>query len=253
MELRDRIIIHHIEQTESTNDWLRQSVEMTDDCLFQVAAAEWQSAGRGQKDNSWESEKGANLLFSIRAVPDFIPASSQFCLSQAIALAVTDALAPLLGDDSKYLSVKWPNDIYWKDFKLGGILIENSLQGSSLADCIIGVGLNVNQKSFLSDAPNPVSIASITGHDTDRTALLESILTNMAGYYRSLQSDGLTSLHTQYMSRLFRRTGLHTFADRDGEFQASIHDVRPDGILILEDSFHRLRSYEFKQVRFILN
>lgn len=252
MELRERITIEHLEQAASTNDWLRMSGEMPADCLFHVAATEWQSAGRGQKGNSWESEKGANLLFSIRCIPDFVEACAQFCLSQAIALAVTDAVAPFLGDEARHLSVKWPNDIYWKELKLGGILIENRLQGSHLADCIIGVGLNINQNTFLSDAPNPVSIANITGNDSDRNAILGSIIARLTGYYIQLQSQGSNALHEPYMSRLFRRNGYHTYSDNNGEFEARIHDVLPSGILLLEDDTHNLRPYEFKQVRFIL-
>lgn len=252
MELREQIIIEHLEQTASTNDWLRLSGDIPAGCLFHVAVTEWQSAGRGQKGNSWESEKGANLLFSIRSVPGFVEASAQFCLSQAIALAVTDAVAPFLGNEACHLSVKWPNDIYWKDLKLGGILIENRLQGSRLADSIIGVGLNINQKTFLSDAPNPVSIANITGIDSDRDAILGSILTRLTAYYLRLQSQGSSTLHEAYMSRLFHRTGYHTYSDNTGEFQACIHDVLPSGILILEDTGHNLRPYEFKQVKFIL-
>lgn len=246
MELK----IHKIESTGSTNDWLR-TLE-PDSCPIHVAVAEYQTAGRGQKGNSWESAPGKNLLFSILIHPSFIDASEQFCLSEIIALSVADAVSEAVCTESADFTVKWPNDIYWKQKKLAGILIENTLQGCSIADCIIGVGLNVNQEEFMSDAPNPVSLRQISGHKFDTSSLLDCIMCHFIAYFEMLQNDSLDIIHNQYMKRLFRKDGLHRYRDAGGEFCASIESVGSNGMLTLRDSDEKLREYEFKQVSYVL-
>ena len=137
-----------------------------------VVVADNQTEGRGCGTNRWESERGQNLLFSLMIHPENLPANQQFQISMAISLAIIDALGQMVGD----LSIKWPNDIYWRNGKLAGILIENTLKGNLIKDSIIGVGLNVNQRKFHSDAPNPVSLWQITGQETNREQLLKDIL-----------------------------------------------------------------------------
>ena len=159
--------IVHIDETESTNQWLKEHGE--DDM---VVVADYQTAGRGCGTNTWESERGQNLLFSVLLHPKQVVASRQFHISMAVSVAICEAVEQFIGD----VSIKWPNDIYWRDGKLGGILIEHTLQGSGIKDSIIGVGLNVNQRQFTSDAPNPVSLWQICGQATDRRLLLEDIL-----------------------------------------------------------------------------
>ena len=122
-----------------------------------VVWAEYQTAGRGCGTNQWESERGKNLTFSILIHPKDLPATQQFHISMAISLAICEALEQYIGD----VSIKWPNDIYWRNGKIGGILIENTLKGSIIMESIIGVGLNVNQRIFKSNAPNPVSMWQI--------------------------------------------------------------------------------------------
>ena len=156
--------IIHLAQTASTNDYLRALPSPQDDCMT-VVYADWQTAGRGQGSNKWESEAGKNLLFSILVCPTSVDITRQFVLSMAGALAVKAAL-------DKYtdgISLKWPNDIYWHDRKISGTLIETSVKGRTLARCIYGIGLNVNQREFHSDAPNPVSLYNRC-RDSDRTA-----------------------------------------------------------------------------------
>lgn len=242
------IIINRLDKTVSTNSWLRCE-GMPAGCLFNVAVASYQEAGRGQKGNSWESEAGENLLMSIMAVPDFIEASGQFCLSEAIALAVLESVTPLLGDESRHMSIKWPNDIYWKEKKLGGILIENTLQGHYLADSIIGLGLNINQTRFLSDAPNPISVAGITGVRHNVDGIMQSVIRHFTDYYILIHDYGIRAVHDRYMERLFRKDGYHRYLDEKGIFEARISKVCSNGIIILEDREGNSRNYEFKQVR----
>ena len=149
--------IVHITETDSTNQWVKSHRGDHPFCVM----ADYQTAGRGCGTNRWESERGKNLLFSLLLHPKQIPASKQFHISMAISLSIIEALGQHVAD----LSIKWPNDIYWRNGKIAGILIENTLKGNIIKDSIIGVGLNVNQRHFISDAPNPVSMRQILGHD----------------------------------------------------------------------------------------
>ena len=230
--------IIHIAETDSTNSWLKRNPETPG---HTAVWADYQTEGHGQATNRWESESGRNLTFSMLLKPAGIAASRQFHLSEAISMAICLAVGQHIGK----LSIKWPNDIYWQNAKLGGILIENTLQGGNIRESIIGVGLNVNQRTFRSNAPNPVSMWQICEHDTDRQQLLTDIL----GNFDSLLGR---DLHGQYMDMLFRNRGYHPFADADGAFMARIAGVADDGHLLLSDDAGRERKYAFKEVQFVI-
>ena len=232
--------IIHIDETDSTNSWLRKGLttdERSD--VNMVVVAEYQTAGRGCGTNTWESERGKNLLFSLLIHPENLPANKQFQISMAISLAICEALGQHIGD----LSIKWPNDIYWRNGKLGGILIENTLKGNLIKDSIIGVGLNVNQREFHSDAPNPVSLWQITGQETDREQLLKDILQRL---------DCGCGSKNRYMQMLYRRKGFHPYTDKNGVFMAQMTGVEDDGHLLLLDDNGKQRRYAFKEVQFII-
>ena len=162
------------ETVTSTNDRLAELCQEKEIKEFTTLMAEYQTAGKGQRGNSWESEYGKNLTFSTVFYPQTIAPASQFILSMAVASAICTALAHYVHADC--LQIKWPNDIYWKDKKIAGILIENDLTGSQISQSIIGIGININQEEFHSSAPNPVSLRQITKKETDRMEVLNSIL-----------------------------------------------------------------------------
>ncbi len=249
----EKIKWHRSESIGSTNTYLRELGGGDPDYSYEVAVADFQTAGRGQKGNTWESEQGKNLLFSILAHPRKIAVREQFFISQAIALAVSDAVISVAGPEySNGFSVKWSNDIYWKDYKMAGILIENKIQGDCIADSVVGVGLDVNQEVFLSDAPNPISLKNITGKDHDRDSLLQDIVFRFIAYMEMAGTDQMAAVDRMYRERMYRREGWHTFADASGRFEARIEGIRPDGCLMLETRKGEHRIYEFKQVQFIL-
>jgi BirA family biotin operon repressor/biotin-[acetyl-CoA-carboxylase] ligase len=229
--------IVHIDETDSTNRWLREQGGEEN----MVVWADYQTAGRGCGTNHWESERGKNLTFSMLLHPHDVPAKKQFRISRAISLAICKALGQHIGD----LSIKWPNDIYWRDGKIGGILIEVTLQGNKVKDCIIGIGLNINQRVFRSDAPNPVSMWQICEQETDCEQLLQEILQAFQEYMGKSNKD-------EYQSMLYRRKGFHPYADKDGAFMAEIIDVEDDGHLLLRDDNGQLRRYAFKEVTFVI-
>ena len=234
---KDEIQRLKLDETVSTNQWLRDHDGPHD----MVVWTDFQSAGRGCGSNSWESERGKNLLFSMRHHPHDLPARRQFRISMAVALALRDVLTRWL---QTVITVKWPNDIYWQDRKMAGILIENRLKGALIDSSIIGIGLNINQREFLSDAPNPVSMCQIAGHEFDREALLADIIDEM-----ERRLNAVDDLSEEYQLALYRRTGFHHYSDKDGDFEAEIAGVKPDGRIILRDTDGHERIYAFKEVR----
>jgi len=250
--MMSRIKWHRSDSIGSTNAYLRELNGGDAAYDYEVAVADFQTAGRGQKGNTWESEQGKNLLFSILAHPHNIKVKEQFYISEAIALAVSDAVIAAIGPEfSGGISVKWSNDVYWNDFKMAGILIENTIQGDRILDTVAGVGLDVNQEVFLSDAPNPISLRNITGQEFNRDALLDDIVQRFIGYMERTEQER-PEVDRLYRERLYRRVGYHPFRDAGGEFEACIEGIRPDGCLMLLTRSGEHRVYEFKQVQFIL-
>ena len=243
-----------LEETTSTNAYAKTLPEDGNHELTLVTT-EFQTAGRGAGTNTWESERGKNLLFSLVVYPQRLQANQMFALSEVTALAIRDALCSTspssFGGVGGGFSIKWPNDIYHADKKIVGMLIENDLRGKWVRRSIIGVGVDVNQTHFLSDAPNPVSLAQILGKDVDRDQVLESILHQFNYYYGMMEREQFAELHSRYMQYLYRKNGLYSYADATGTFQARIIDVEPTGHLVLECQDGEQRRYDFKEVRFI--
>lgn len=238
--------IIYLDETGSTNDYLRGLVP-AGNVGMTVAVSAFQTAGRGQGTNKWESEAGKNLLFSILVHPASVPASRQFVLSMADALAQKKALETYTDG----ISLKWPNDVYWHDGKISGTLIEMSLAGRQIRDCIIGTGINVNQRIFLSDAPNPVSLAQILGRDVDVSEVLCRVLDAFTYYYNKVEEGCYDEIEALYHQSLYRCEGLHWYKDAGGRFMAEIAGVESDGHLVLRREDGRLSRYAFKEVRFL--
>ncbi len=237
-----------IEETDSTNNYLRQRKQDFEKNDMTIVSAEYQTAGRGQGANSWESERGKNLLFSILVHPCMVPVRCQFFLSMAGALAIKEALSIYING----VILKWPNDIYVGDRKLSGTLIETSVANKRLKDCIFGVGINVNQQEFKSDAPNPVSISQLLEHEIDREELLQRIVTAFEKYYDMLVNGAYGDVSSLYHLSLYRRKGFYAYRDVDGEFEAEIVEVEDDGHLVLHDRAGMIRCYAFKEIEYII-
>lgn len=248
-ELPDGWHYVHLDATTSTMNDLRQPALMARPEPFVLLSADFQTAGRGQRGTHWEADAGTNLLFGILCRPTFLRADRQFFLSEVQALAVAEAVDEVTG---VAVCVKWPNDIYVADRKLCGMLLEHDLSGTQIATTITGVGLNVNQPLFRSDAPNPVSLRQILGRDTDRPLLLSRIAHRFHALYAALRSGRDADIHAAYLARLYRREGLHRYADASGEFSARFVNVSPSGLLLLRDDNGGEREYAFKEVRFVL-
>lgn len=239
----------YITSTNSTNTLLRELIakgEWPEGEHFLYAG--YQTAGRGQTGNGWESEAEKNLLCSI-LLP---PRKNLFELNMVVAVAVQR----LLGEA---FTIKWPNDIYYGDKKVAGILVENAIIGNEIKYSIAGIGLNVNQVEWQSDAPNPVSLKQITGRTYDIDALMQKL-------YEQVQKTLQEDVWDYYKAHLYRREGFWPFVEREvttaptmnagqeakEQFRACIEDVLPTGEIVLRDQEGKQRKYHFKQIRYVI-
>ena len=238
-------MIYYIKETTSTNDEVRDPKYGHLDALW----AEYQSAGRGQRGHSWHSEEGENITFSVVLTPTFLPIQEQFLLSEIVALSLVHTLREY-GIECR---IKWTNDIYAGDNKIVGILIEHALSGETLARTIVGIGLNVNQREFPSDLPNPTSMACERGQYFDREDVIKRIVANLDVLYRRLEAGEKEAIEREYISTMYHLDEPHTYAYPSGErFVATIRGVRHSGELCLEHSDGIIREYAFKEVEFVL-
>ena len=248
-------MIEYLDTIDSTSTELRRRMSVEELPHGYCISADFQTSGHGQATNRWESEDGKNLLFSLLLRPTVIPAAEQFVITELVTLAIINALQDYI---RQKITIKWPNDIYVGDKKLCGILIENALCGSTIDTCIVGIGININQELFVSDAPNPVSLKQLNGRDNDRGEILAEIYQNILNYYGYLadnwqNNDIKQSLHYEYMNNLYRRTGYHNYSTSEGEhFRAEIEDIGPQGHLTLRLESGEQRTFAFKEVIFEL-
>lgn len=238
-----------LDEVDSTNSYLsREGGEMEAPAMV---IARRQTTGRGQRGNAWESAPGENLTFSVLLRPQGVRAIEQFSISEATALATVD----LLARHDITAKVKWPNDIYVGDKKICGILIRHSLSGAEISSSILGVGVNINQTEFLSDAPNPVSMKQLTGISYPIEALAaemqECLQLRLDMIYDRTRRE---ALHEEFLSRLWRGDGApHPFADTaSGErFLAVIEGIDLTGVMTLRLPDGSARDYRFKEVTFL--
>lgn len=213
-----------------------------------VVTTHEQTAGRGQRGNTWESEPGKNLTFTVFLRPPRWKAADSFLLSMVVSIAIVDSLNDVLEPET--VKIKWPNDIYWRDLKLAGILIENSFNGPYIDHSIIGIGLNVNQTVFVSDAPNPVSMARITGIEYNLDSLLQAVSARIIHSIDAISFSNIgATIVMPYHSRLWRRDGMHLWREPEGQpFEASIVNVDSSGCLTLEKPDGSRKKYVFKEI-----
>ncbi len=243
--------IVYVDEADSTNTLLASHASGFEH--GSALAAYRQTAGRGQRGNHWESEPGKNLTFSVMLCPGEITASRQFELSQIVSLALIKVLREKLSTDEVY--VKWPNDIYYKDKKIAGILIENAVSGARIKRSIVGVGLNVNQQTFPGDVPNPVSMTHISGKTYDLDSLLETVIRRIVNDFDKYEEKPEhIKLAARYRYMLWRGEGYWPYRETETgrEFRARVAAIAPTGHLTLAFDTGEFRTYAFKEVEFVL-
>lgn len=238
--------IIHLQTTDSTNNYANGQIREKTIPEGTVFLAYEQSAGRGQVKNFWESEPGKNLTFSLVLYPDFLEIKRQFMLSKVVTLGIYHALNKCVDD----LKIKWPNDIYAGNLKLGGILIENSIMNGLLKSSVIGVGLNVNQTVFRSNAPNPVSLQMLTNQHYDCEVILQNVLAGINHYYSLLCSGEDDLIDQEFISVLYRLNERHRFNAESEVFDGEIIGVNEIGQLQIRTTGGITREFHFKEVEF---
>lgn len=249
---------------DSTNTQALKESEQAQELTVWIA--DFQTAGRGQRGNSWESARAKNLTFTILFKPHFLDPAYQFKISQIVTLGIINYL------ESKGVKakIKWPNDIYVEDKKICGILIEHTLSGDKLSASVAGIGLNLNQEIFESGALNPISLKLLLENKEDfsRKEELNLLLSSIFSYYHILADGEYEMLNDKYLNNLYRNNGQYyrykEIADdanlnipiekiKEGtEIQAKIKDVTPYGCLILEHPCGKTKEYAFKEIQYIL-
>ncbi len=247
-----------IPSTPSTNTLLQQMIadgrleiyltkHRLERDLFTIYTSD-QTDGRGQAGNHWESEPDKNLTFSTLFDIKEIPVKQQFLLCELVPVAIKNVLQPLITCGE--IKIKWPNDIYFENKKLGGILIEHNIIDGKIDSSIAGIGLNINQTVFISDAPNPVSLKQITGKEYDLPQLLDDIIEEFKRIKPLMHKPH--ELKNLYMDSLYRRDDYYPYTANDSAFEARITDVADNGTITMTTRKGERRHFTFKEIKYVI-
>jgi len=258
--------IRYIEQIDSTNSEIERLIsagESLPDGF--VLYTDNQTNGRGQRGNSWTTGKGENLAMSVLVKNTMLPASRQFVLNQWVALSVVAALQKY----AEGIKIKWPNDIYYDNKKMCGILIENTLSiknnQTEIGYSIVGIGVNVNQKVFASNLPNPASLFQIIGKEANIRDLMFDIVDRMDFFKTLVTKQALEQLEMLYYENLYRKDEWHLYQPREvslvptqirttptNAFEGCLRGVDLTGQLLLEHRNGQIKHYHFKEIEFVI-
>ena len=229
----------------STNEMASVLLTKQEQLNGTVVYTDYQSSGKGQRGNTWESEEGKNILISIILDTHFVEPTDFFDLTIVTSLAIHDLLSEYFKDGFK---IKWPNDLYFNDKKIAGILIENYIRQNVIEWCIAGIGLNVNQKIF--HEKNAISLSNICDQTFNREELISLLLQKIERRYFQLKKSKKKELKDSYISNLYWRNELHVFQSEGTYFNGRLIDVEPSGKLVMEVE-NGVRLFDFKEIQFI--
>lgn len=243
-------MLHYLKQVDSTNNYLKTLLQNDRPQELSMFVAEEQTLGRGQQGNHWFGDKGKNHTGSIIFYPGILPPALQYQLSKLISLGIIQTLQHFVKPDK--LSVKWPNDIYYGNQKIAGILIESSILGNHLDYIIGGIGINVNQESFPEYLPNPVSLRMITQKHTSLHQFNKLLQSEIYSLYTNEYLLG-DQIDNDFLSRLYLRNISSKFQSHGQIFTARIKGVDQYGHILLEHDNGRIMTYGFKEVEYVLS
>lgn len=221
--------IKFFDKLQSTNDYAKQKASEVDDIL--IISSYFQEKGKGQAGNKWESEADKNILMTYAVKHKDFPAAEQFVISQIISLAIVDLIKPYV-DNPELLKIKWPNDIYYSDKKIAGILIENTLEGSLLKHSFCGIGININQEKFSEDIPNPVSLKLIVNENFDLRKLLLKLILNIESGFSKIKLK--EEIDSQYHDLLLFLNERRRYIYKGKNIEAKIIGTDKFGRLLLK-------------------
>lgn len=237
-----------LKTVDSTNNFAKKLLQREKPSEGTLIYAHEQSSGRGQMGNIWKSEKDKNLTLSIILYPQFLEADKQFFLNMAVSLGVKDFCESVLGEEIK---IKWPNDIYHHNDKLGGILIENTISGNRVTSSVVGIGININQQDFAVDIPNATSFYLISNKEYQLKRLIEILSSFIEKYYLQLRQKHYNFLDKAYMEALYRYQQTFEFKKGQQFFRGEINGVTKEGKLIIH-SKGKEQKFAFKEVEYVI-
>lgn len=244
--------VRFFKELESTNSKLKQLLSEQTLAEGVLVYASYQTGGRGQRNSSWFSPPGENILMSLLLKPNFLEADMQFELNKIISLSIISLLEDLgLKED---IHIKWPNDVYVAGKKLSGILIECGLSGSKISEAVVGIGLNVNSESFPEDLSNACSLVTLlkNGEKLSVEELMFKLVKNIEQYYLLLRAKKNKGLHQQYLSYLLGYREVREFELYEEQIERGhIQGVDPQGRLIVKFG-QRTMLFNNKEIKFIL-
>lgn len=238
-----------ISELDSTNNYANGLLKEKNTPEGTVVLTFRQFNGKGHGRNSWESEDGKNLTFSMILYPSFLPPSQQFVLSQAISLGIAGFMKSTTGN----VSVKWPNDILINGKKAAGILIENTVSGNFLQSSVIGIGLNLNQREFPDHLPHATSLALETGREYRPDLSLKAVLKETGNWYQYLKDGHHEEIKKHYLSLLYRSGIKSIFRADKKEFEATITGIDEYGQLLLEEPGGITKAWPFKTIEMVFH
>ncbi len=211
-----------------------------------VIYTDFQRAGKGHPGKKWESEEGKNLLFSIILYPSSVDPMEQFILTMTISMGLCDFIEKYCGESK----IKWPNDVYVKDDKIAGILIENTIIDDRIENSVAGIGLNINQEKFPFKIPNPISLKLLTGKEYDTGKCLKELLSDLDMRYKQLLYGDRKRLQSEYTNSLYKLNEYEVYKAEEGDFTGRIIDVTLSGLLRIEAKNGKIREFSFREIDF---
>jgi BirA family transcriptional regulator, biotin operon repressor / biotin---[acetyl-CoA-carboxylase] ligase len=236
-----------LESVDSTNNYAMAQIHAGLALHGTVYMALEQFEGKGQRGKSWTSPKGENITLSIVLQPVFLQPSKQFSLSVALAVGCHDFLQQYVKDD---LYIKWPNDLYWRDRKTGGILTESICRGAEWIWAVAGIGININQTSFPLSLPNPVSLKQIAGKEFSVIELAKQLCGYIEKRWLQLEKEGSKALLKDYNNFLYKKNELISLKKGQLVFETKVEGVNAEGQLITTDALQR--GHDFAEVEWII-
>jgi len=238
----------YLPSCHSTNDIAAEIIQTKTVFDGTIVITSDQTAGRGQRGSTWEALPDQNITVSMILKPDFLNISQQFRLNMAVSLGIYEFLCKYL---SEGLAVKWPNDIYVSNRKMGGVLIENTFSGSRFVYSVIGIGLNINQMIFSNDWAISLKLASQKLDDFRIEKLIEQLCECIEKYYLQLKNGHSDEQKKKYLERLFRFGEWHQYDQNGKRFLGKIIDVAETGHLIMKVG-EELKMFDFKEISFVI-
>ena len=240
-------------EVESTNTYAINLLRNVNAIEGTVIYTNNQTQGKGQRGTVWSSEIAKNITLSVILQPKFLNINQSFYLSKITALACYDVLTELLDASHYDIKIKWPNDILVNKKKIGGILIENNVNGSHIQHAVIGVGLNVNQQNFGELGDIATSLFNEKNKNYDTSFIMELLCSKLEKWYLKLKENKLDLIHSVYLSHLFGLNETVHFIDNSGKsFYAEIINVEENGKLLVRNTDEELLTFDIKEVKMIL-